>query len=118
VSYLKDLNDWEIQLGTIKIDKENPRIKEVIANPKINQSQGQTVILVDDVLYTGKTMAYAIRPLIQSGAQSIQTAVLVDRSYRQFPVGVDYLGYELSTTVNQHVHVDLNEEGKYGVYLY
>lgn len=72
-----------------------------------------TIILVDDVLNSGKTLYHSLRAFVEWPIQKLQVAVLVDRSHRHFPVSPDYVGYELSTTVNQHITVDIEK----GVWL-
>jgi pyrimidine operon attenuation protein/uracil phosphoribosyltransferase len=68
------------------------------------------VILVDDVLYTGRTIRAAMDALMDLGRpQTIQLAVLVDRGKRELPIQPDFVGLSLQTTAEEHVHVYLNE---------
>jgi pyrimidine operon attenuation protein/uracil phosphoribosyltransferase len=84
--------------------------KEVVEN--------KVVIVIDDVLHTGRTLIYGLNPLLSIAVKKIQTVVLVKREHHQFPVHADYVGYALSTTILQHVHVELSKEGEIGVYLF
>jgi pyrimidine operon attenuation protein / uracil phosphoribosyltransferase len=68
----------------------------------------KTVILVDDVLNTGKTLVYAMKPFLDQEIQKMEIAVLVNRSHGLFPLRPDYTGYELSTTLNEHILVDVS----------
>ena len=71
---------------------------------------GRTVVLVDDVLYTGRTIRAAIEALFDYGRpERVQLAVLVDRGHRELPIRPDYVGKNLPTSRNQHVHVRLVE---------
>ena len=70
------------------------------------------VILVDDVLYTGRTIRAALDALIDFGRpQSIQLAVLVDRGHREIPIKADYVGKNIPTSPSETVEVRLKEEG-------
>lgn len=73
---------------------------------------GQTVILVDDVLYSGRTIRAALDALTDLGRpKSIQLAVLVDRGNRELPIKADFVGKELPTTVDERIEVSLKENG-------
>ena len=80
--------------------------------------ENKVVIVIDDVLHTGRTLMYGLNPLLNIAVKKIQTVVLVKREHHQFPVHADYVGYALSTTILQHVHVELSKEGEIGVYLF
>jgi pyrimidine operon attenuation protein/uracil phosphoribosyltransferase len=84
--------------------------KEILAN--------KAIIVIDDVLHTGRTLIYSLKPLLDIPVKKIQTVVLVKREHHQFPVHADYIGYALSTTIKQHIHVELIDKGKIGVYLF
>ena len=72
--------------------------------------EGRTVILVDDVLYTGRTIRAAIDALIEYGRPDrVQLAVLADRGHRELPIRPDYVGKNLPTARNDRVQVELNE---------
>ena len=72
--------------------------------------QGQRVVLVDDVLYTGRTVRAAIEALMDMGRpQCIQLAVMIDRGHRELPFAADYVGKAVPTSRNETVHVRLAE---------
>ncbi|HEY0417371.1 MAG TPA: bifunctional pyr operon transcriptional regulator/uracil phosphoribosyltransferase PyrR [Gaiellaceae bacterium] len=72
--------------------------------------EGRTVILVDDVLYTGRTIRAAIDALIEFGRPDrVQLAVLVDRGHRELPIRPDYVGKNLPTSRGDRIHVELLE---------
>lgn len=80
---------------------------------------GRTVILVDDVLFTGRTIRAALDALADLGRPShVQLAVLVDRGHRQLPIRADYVGKNLPTAIDERVTVQLEEtDGTEGVWL-
>jgi pyrimidine operon attenuation protein/uracil phosphoribosyltransferase len=72
--------------------------------------EGRTVVLVDDVLYTGRTIRAAIEALLDYGRpERVQLAVLVDRGHRELPIRPDYVGKNLPTSRRERVHVQLVE---------
>jgi pyrimidine operon attenuation protein/uracil phosphoribosyltransferase len=69
-----------------------------------------TVVIVDDVLYTGRTVRAAIEALFAYGRpRRVQLAVLVDRGHRELPIRPDYVGKNLPTSLDEHVHVRVAE---------
>lgn len=112
-----------IQLMTVQINAKLPQ-KDINDTIEVKLScnketlQNKTIIIIDDVLHTGKTLIYSLKPFLEIPVKKIQTVVLVKRSHHQFPVHTDYVGYALSTTIRQHVHVELQDETKRGVYLF
>jgi len=114
---LKDISPIKLKLVKIDLDKVNPMSSEISINCDTNTLRNKTIILVDDVLNTGKTFAYSMRPFLNIKVKKIEVAVLVNRNHTQFPISSNYTGYELSTTLNEHVEVVLNKRKK-EVYLH
>jgi len=102
-------------LHKITIDKKNPLRTAVSLDPSFTPEK-YTVILVDDVANTGKTIFYALQPLLNFNIYKLQVAVLVDRQHKLFPVSPDFVGLSLSTTLREHIIVNL-EATKEAVYL-
>jgi len=100
----------------ILIDKKNPEKSKVTLDVELSELKKKIVVVVDDVLNTGRTLTYAMKPLLTIELEKIQVAVLVNRSHPLFPVQPSYTGYELSTTLSDHVEVVL--EKKSAVYLH
>lgn len=98
---------------TISMDKENPLNKDIIIDGDANDLTNKTVILCDDVLNSGRTLAYSLTKLLTLKVKKVETAVLVLRTHGRFPIYANYKGYELSTTIKEHVEVRLGE----GVFL-
>ena len=87
------------------------RAQPVVRDTKLDfELEGRTVILVDDVLYTGRTIRAAIDALIEYGRPDrVQLAVLADRGHRELPIRPDYVGKNLPTAQTQRVQVELVE---------
>jgi len=108
----------QIACHLVKIDID----KEATSQPLVEHSQlpdiaNFTLILVDDVLNSGKTMVHAFDPFLRLNVRKIQTAVLVNRSHKRFPIAVDYKGLELATTIQEHIEVRLTDN-EFAAYLY
>lgn len=104
------------QLIKIKVDKENPTL--VAMSPALSRAdlKNKVVIIVDDVLNSGKTLIYSLRPFLDADMRKIRTVLLVDRDHKRYPVEADYVGITLSTTLQEHVRVDFTP-GNEAVYL-
>ncbi len=114
---LKEIAPFEVHLIKVKINKSNPASGEIIIDGEKNLLNKSALILVDDVLNTGRTFLYSLKPILESEVKKVQTAVLIDRGHSMFPISANFVGYELSTTLNEHIEVNLSK-GKEGVYLY
>lgn len=97
------------------LDKKSVSTSEIELSSNI-KLQGKTIILVDDVLNTGKTMVYAMKPFLDQEIQKMELAVLVNRSHGLFPLKPDYTGFELATTLSEHIRVDFSNN-HYSVHL-
>ena len=101
-----DITLYRDDLSKITADQE-PLVRGSHIKEDINN---QTVILVDDVLYTGRTVRAALDAIIDIGRpSSIQLAVLVDRGHRELPIRADYVGKNIPTSSSEKIVVELNE---------
>lgn len=99
----------EIKLVKVTLDKLAPQQSEVKLDCEIKDLKKKCIVLVDDVLNTGRTFAYGMKPFLAIEVKKIETAVLVNRSHTLFPIYPQYTGYELATTIKDHVEVNLSE---------
>lgn len=113
---LKQIATTNFSLIKICLDKNAPLQSEIKLDQNINL-KNKVVILVDDVLNTGRTLVYSLKPFLNTKIKKIQTAVIVDRDYKSFPVSADYIGYSLSTSLKDHVSVILDNNKDFGVYV-
>ena len=113
---LEKISEIEVELLKVEIDKSSPSQNEIKLDMDLNELKNKVIILVDDVQHTGKTFAYGMRPFLNIKVKKIEVAVLVNRAHTTFPIAPTYTGYELSTTINDHIHVIL-DDGKKGVFL-
>ncbi len=115
---LGELTGSELPIGDIDISfyRDDLGAKAPAAQPVVHASHidfdlaGRTVVLVDDVLFTGRTVRAAIDALFDYGRpQRVQLAVLCDRGHRELPIRPDYVGKNLPTSHEQRVNVHLEE---------
>lgn len=110
--HLENISKLSVTVASVELDKRDPMKRAIQLNIDASTVKGKTVIVVDDVAQSGKTLLYAMKPLLDHSPAAIQVAVLVDRKHKKFPVTADYVGMLLSTGMNEQVIVEM-EEGTY-----
>jgi pyrimidine operon attenuation protein / uracil phosphoribosyltransferase len=113
---LEKISSFKVSLIKISLDKENPLSCSIEPALSDAQLKGKVVVLVDDVLNSGMTLTYSLRPFLAADVRKIRTVILVDRSHKRFPTGADFTGISLATTMQEHITVDL-ESGSDSVTL-
>src|ERR1700737_92854 len=113
---LEELLDVDVPLGDLDIGFYRDDVSSRPDAPVLHASHvdfdvtGRTVVIVDDVLFTGRTVRAAIEALFAYGRpQRVQLAVLADRGHRELPIRPDYVGKNLPTARSEHVHVRVRE---------
>lgn len=113
---LEELLDAEVPLGDLDIGFYRDDVASRPDAPVVHASHidfdvaGRTVVIVDDVLFTGRTVRAAIEALFDYGRPArVQLAVLADRGHRELPIRPDYVGKNLPTSRAEHVHVRVSE---------
>ncbi len=111
---IKQIENADVNCGSLDITFYRDDLKHISSDPVIRDSQipfdinGKTVVLVDDVLYTGRTVRAAMDALINHGRpDAIQLAVLVDRGHRELPIRGDYVGKNVPTSKSERIYVKL-----------
>jgi pyrimidine operon attenuation protein/uracil phosphoribosyltransferase len=108
---LKEIAEFKITMLRIDLEKQHSKL---IAKTDLPESEwkNKVVILVDDVLNSGKTLAYGLGVFLNTPHKKIRTVVLVDRSHKIFPIATDFVGIELSTILKEHVDVVMDVAGE------
>lgn len=114
---LQEISPIKAHFVKIIFDKNSPYDNSAVFDCDERFLEKKTIIVVDDVLNTGRTLAYSLSPFLTIPIKRLQVAVMVDRDYRRFPIKADFVGYSLSTTMTDHISVELEQEGKIGIYL-
>ncbi|WP_242132959.1 phosphoribosyltransferase family protein [Aestuariivivens marinum] len=103
---LQDISNIEPILCEVYIDKKNPRTEIKTSIPP-SEYINKSLVLVDDVLYSGSTLIYGVKHFLDVPLKQFKTAVLVNRNHKQYPVKADFKGISLSTSLHEHVEVIL-----------
>lgn len=114
---LKKISDMKFTLTRIRLSPANPLETEVTIGLPLDQLENKVIIIVDDVANTGRTIFYAIKPLLNILPKKIEVAVLVDRQHKSFPVKVDYMGLSLATTLHEDIDVQILDVEEEAVFL-
>ena len=123
---IKAIEGVEVPVEDIDITLYRDDLTEITNDAKLNKDEitsnvnGKTVILCDDVLYTGRTCRAAIDAILKHGRpKSIQFAVIIDRGHRELPIRADYVGKNVPTSHNEIIAVKFKEiDNETGVDLY
>lgn len=110
---LSEISGSRSKALTINLDKGDPLLDKIEIDGQFSDLENKTVVLCDDVLNTGRTLSFCMARLLDYKVNKVETAVLVLRSHARFPIYATYKGYELSTTIKEHVEVRPGE----GVFL-
>ncbi|ACK42850.1 MULTISPECIES: bifunctional pyr operon transcriptional regulator/uracil phosphoribosyltransferase PyrR [Dictyoglomus] len=114
--FLKEIEDIEVPVGSLDITLYRDDLNLRLEQPKVGKTEidfpieNKDVILVDDVLYTGRTVRSALDALMDIGRpKTVQLAVLVDRGHRELPIRADYVGKNVPTSRKEQIEVRLEE---------
>ncbi len=100
--YLQPVFAGIISTIALSLNKKNP--DEVILSEEVSLNN-KLILLVDDVANSGKTMLYALKPLLLQHPSQIQTLALVERTHKLFPIALNYVGLSVSTTLEESIVV-------------
>lgn len=105
-SVLTKISEINPVLCKVVIDKKNPR-NEITTSIPAEQYKNKSVVLIDDVLNSGTTLVYGVKHFLEVPLKQFNTAVLVNRNHKKYPVKADFKGISLSTSLHEHVDVIL-----------
>lgn len=118
--HIKTTEGADIKVGILDITLYRDDLSIIADHPVINSTDidfniiGKDIILVDDVLFTGRTVRAAIEAIMEMGRpSSIQLAVIVDRGHRELPIRADFVGKNVPTSKKEVIKVSINETDGY-----
>lgn len=115
---LKEIAPFKTRLFPITIDKHYPLDSDTQFEATMEEIQNKCIVLADDVLNTGRTLIYVVSFILQVKVKRLSTVVLVDRRHRLFPVRADFVGLTLSTTLQEHIAVELSDTPSHNDVVY
>lgn len=104
-------------LTRIHLNPANPVEYDPYIEMPADDLRDKPIIIVDDVANTGRTIFYAVQPLLKVLPKKVEVAVLVDRKHKSFPIKADYVGLSLATTLLENIEVQIREVAEMGVFL-
>ncbi len=117
---IKKIDDSEIDVGELDITLYRDDLSVISKNPVVSQTkipfsvEGKTVVLVDDVIFTGRTARAALEAVMEVGRPAkIQLAVLIDRGHSELPIKANYVGKNIPTSQNEVISVHISEHDGY-----
>lgn len=108
---IESISPLKTHVSRIELDKDSPLSKPISIDVTPEQCNGKTVLVIDDVSNSGKTLMYGVKPFLEFPVKSILTLVLVDRDHYRYPVKTNFVGLSLATTLQEHISVDLSDNG-------
>ena len=122
---IKEIEKIELPFGILDVTLYRDDFRVRLKQPEVSVSNitfdinGKDIILIDDVLYTGRTVRSALNAIMDLGRPTtIQLFVLVDRGHRELPVRADYVGKNIPTSIDEEIKVKMNEiDGEDAIYL-
>lgn len=112
---LESISDITIKLCKVTIDKVYP-LNSIKTSINSEDYKNKSIVLVDDVLNSGSTLIYGVKHFLDVPIKQFKTVVLVNRNHKKFPIKADFKGISLSTSLNEHVNVNLTKR-PYEAYL-
>ncbi len=109
---LKIISKLKVTLCEVKIDKRNP-LNKITTTLEPDSYKNKSLILVDDVLNSGTTLIYGIKHFLEVPLKQFNTAVLINRNHKKYPVKADFKGLSLSTSMREHVSVVFEDKNSY-----
>ena len=113
--HLNTISKLKTTVFIIDVDRNKP-FNKVSTELTENDYKNKVIILIDDVLHSGKTLTYAFKTFLDTSVKKMAVLVLIDRNHNTFPVKANYVGLSLSTTLKEYIEVVLKGSNK-GVYL-
>lgn len=107
---IQEESDLPIEVFQITVNKDKPWDEPITLSIDKEKLMKGYIILIDDVLNSGKTMQYALVKLLEQPTKAIKTVALVDRTHRRYPIKADYVGMSLTTTLKERVEITLDDK--------
>lgn len=108
VETLKEISSLKVTICLVNINKKKP-LATVSTSLAVDDYKNKSLVLVDDVLNSGTTLIYGVKHFLEVPLKRFNTAVLVNRNHKKYPVKADFKGVSLSTSIKEHVHIEFTE---------
>lgn len=112
--FLKEGFSGKVEVLELMLDKKHPR--EITLSKEVDFT-GKAILLIDDVANSGRTMLYSLKPLLEHYPARVETLVLLERTYKKFPIAVDYVGLSVATTQDENIVVEVEDGEVTGAWM-
>jgi pyrimidine operon attenuation protein/uracil phosphoribosyltransferase len=108
---LEEISELKVTMLRVDLERQSSRL---VSKTDLDEAKwkNKVIILVDDVLNSGKTLAYGLGVFLNTPHKKIRTVVLVDRSHKIFPIATDFVGLQMATVLKEHVNVVMDVPGQ------
>ena len=107
---LTEITPIKVVCCQVNINKKTP-LESIGTSLKSSDYRDKSLVLIDDVLNSGKTLMYGVRHFLEVPLKRFKTAVLIDRNHKNYPIKADFKGLSLSTSLHEHVEVIHSDKG-------
>lgn len=114
---LRSISPIRFTLTRIRLNPAAPAQHPIQLEMPVAELGNKVIVIVDDVANTGRTIFYAVKPILEVVPKKVEVAVLVDRTHKSFPIHVDYFGLSLATTLLQNIKVRIRNVEEWAVNL-
>ncbi|MCB0689972.1 MAG: phosphoribosyltransferase [Saprospiraceae bacterium] len=114
---LQKISDSNFILTNLTLNPADPLSEPITIDLPLKEIKNKPIIIIDDVANTGRTIFFALKPLLEILPKKVEAAVLVDRTHKSFPIKVDYVGLSLATTLKDNIDVQLKGVEEMAVFL-
>ena len=114
---LKKITKIKIDRFRVQLNPANPLSTPIELNTSVDSLKGKSLIVIDDVANTGRTIFYACKPLHEIIPKKLEVAVLVDRKHKTFPIYPKYVGVSLATTLKEDLDLQILETEEWGLFM-
>lgn len=111
---LKHISNLNVTLYSIQINKKDP-LKSIEHNFDLKKMKNKSIVLIDDVLNSGRTLLYGVKFLLDIPLSNFNTAVLIDRNHKKYPIKIDFKGISLSTSIEENVSVIFEKNNAFAI---
>ncbi len=108
---VEGISPLSVRVTRVELNKDQPLDHPISIEVDASECEDKTVLVIDDVSNSGKTLMYGVKPFLEFPVRSILTLVLVDRDHNRYPVKTNFVGLSLATTLQEHISVVLDDKG-------
>ena len=114
---LQKIAETNFILCNLSLNPADPLAEPIEIDLSHKEIKNKPIIIVDDVANTGRTIFFALKPLLEIVPKKVEAAVLIDRTHKSFPIQVDYVGLSLATTLKDNIDVQIKGVEEMAVFL-